>query len=47
MELLEKLPDVTVKGDGAKLVKHFSSNSAKENHGWVGASDSACLPTAC
>ena len=32
MELLEKLPDVTVKGDGAELVKHVSSGSAKQNH---------------
>ena len=30
MELLEKLPDVTVKGDGAELVKHVSSGSAKQ-----------------
>ena len=29
MELLEKLPDVTVKGDGAQRVKHVSSGSAK------------------
>jgi hypothetical protein len=30
MELLEKLPEVTVKGDGAELVKHVSSGSAKQ-----------------
>ena len=30
MELLEKLPDVTVKGDGAEIVKHVSSGSAKQ-----------------
>jgi len=30
MELLEKLPDVTVKGDGAGSVKHVSSGSAKQ-----------------
>ena len=30
MELLEKLPEVTVKGDGAESVKHVSSGSAKQ-----------------
>jgi hypothetical protein len=30
MELLEKLPDVTVKGDGAEQVKHVSPGSAKQ-----------------
>jgi hypothetical protein len=30
MELLEKLPDVTVKGDGAEIVKHVSCCSAKQ-----------------
>jgi hypothetical protein len=29
MELLEKLPDVAVKGDGAQVVKHVSLGSAK------------------
>lgn len=30
MELLEKLPDVTVKGDAAQLVEHVSLGSAKQ-----------------
>lgn len=30
MEQLEKLPDVTVKGDGAEIIKHVSSGSAKQ-----------------
>lgn len=30
MELLEKPPDVIVKGDGAEIVKHVSPGSAKQ-----------------